>query len=250
VVTTRHAALATLMLAIAVHRDAVASHSCREVSPIVGRERCARFGRDWATTRWGDMLELSAMYARVSVHEEDDTGTVTSETTSATFHDHLAPRRAVSAGGLSLLFGVRSQHLLLGLELSGLIAPYGLRSTTQVDGYAPKSSTYAEVGGVGIVAGVHTHAGPFDLQAALAGLHRTLIVPQSLPPGFSLCHGRSGSDCDVVLEQSELIVEPRLSASVWIDPRTSLGATIGVDLAGGGTFAITLSLHGAPFDGF
>jgi hypothetical protein len=238
------------VLAVVESGDAAASHHCHEVSPIVGREQCSEFGSGWATDGWGLTLELSAMYARVPVHQQDDTGTVTSATTSATFHSHVAARSAMSAGGLSALIGMRSPHFMLGGEFGIQLAPYGVRSTTQVDGYSPRSSTSGSAGWIAIVAGAHTRAGPLDVGVALAGFDRSLAIPQSLPPGFSLCHGQSGKGCNVVLEQSDLAIEPRLTASAWIDPRTTLGATLGVDVVGGGsTFGITLVVHGAPFDG-
>jgi hypothetical protein len=248
-VTPRDIVVALVLAAIA-SREAVASH-CHEVSPIVGRERCAQFGDDWAVEPGiYPMFEVAGVFRRMPIHGLDTGGTVSSATTTATYHSHIAPRSAVSAEGVQMQFGARSPHFSLVGEMAVFLVLRGVTSTTQVDGFAPMSTTYAGGGEASLVAGAHTRAGPVYLGVALAGGFHELAFLQRLPSGFSQCHGENGTGCQVVLEQSHAFLEPRLSASVWIDPQASVGATFGRDIVGGGgMIAVTLGIYGAPFGG-
>jgi hypothetical protein len=171
---------------------------------------------------------------------------------SAGYRTQLAPgtHRSLWALGPSLSLGVRSPHFVIGLALAGVVALDGPTTVTQVSGFAPNTATYSGGGEMIGMIGVHSSVGPIDLGVVVAVGLRDMAFPQTLPDGFTTCNGATGKDCVLLVEQDELIVEPRLHAGWWIDPRTSLELSAGLDvIGGGGTFAVNVVLHGAPFDG-
>jgi hypothetical protein len=152
--------------------------------------------------------------------------------------------------GPSLSLGVRSAHLVIGFAMAGVVALDGPTTITQVNGFAPISSTYSGGGEVIGLFGGHSSVGSFDLGAVVAIGFREMGFPQTLPDGFTTCNGATGKDCGLLVDQTDTIVEPRLYAGWWIDPRTTIEVSAGLGvIGGGGTVAVNLILHGAPFDG-
>jgi hypothetical protein len=229
--------------------SAAASH-CTEVSPVLGHQHCGQFGSRWAHFWSDDMFaDFGLVLDRVPVAPIDQTGTVSSSTATAAYHTQLA-RRTMWAGGPMVSAGIRTEHVVVALQIAGIIALDPPTTSTQVTGFAPMTSSYSGGGEMTGVVGLHTIAGRFDLGAMVAVGIRDLGFPQALPSGFSTCNGGSGKDCVLLPEQDDLVVEPRVTASVWIDPRASVGVVAGLDVVGGGeSFAVTLTVHGAPFDG-
>jgi hypothetical protein len=191
------------------------------------------------------------LLSRIPIRDIDEKGTVASTSTSAGYHTQLAPgtHRSMWALGPSLSLGARSEHFILGFAMTAVIALDGPTTVTQVGGFAPMTATYSGGGEVTGLFGAHSGVGPFDLGAIVAIGERDMGFPQNLPTGFTTCSGATGKDCVLLFEQDEVIVEPRLYVGWWIDPRTSLEASAGYDVVGGGgVIAVNFIFHGAPFD--
>jgi hypothetical protein len=236
---------------VATSSAAYASH-CHEVSPVVGHRHCGSFGSRWASEGPTSFVGGGMVLERIPVHDIDQTGTVASTSTSAGYHTQLAPgtHRSMWALGPSLSLGVRSAHYIIGFAMIAAIALDGPTTVTQVSGFAPMTATYSGGGELIGLFGAHSGAGPFDLGAIVAIGERDMGFPQNLPDGFTTCNGATGKNCGLLVEQDELIVEPRVYVGWWIDPRTSLEASAGYDVVGGGgAFALNLVVRGAPFDG-
>lgn len=242
---------AIVLAIVATSSVAYASH-CHEVSPVLGHRHCGSFGSRWATGSTSLFIGIGTLLERIPVRDVDQTGTVASSTTSAGYHTQLAPgtHRSMWALGPSLSLGVRSSHYIVGFAMAGVVALDGPTTVTQVSGFAPMTATYSGGGeAVGLIGG-HSSVGSFDLGAIVAVGLRDMGLPQNLPDGFTTCNGATGKDCVLIVDQSELIVEPRVYAGWWIDPKTSLEVAAGYDVVGGGgAIAVNLILHGAPFDG-
>ncbi len=232
---------------------AMAGSHCHETSPIVGRRHCGAFGTRWAHHWINDLLaiDLGIAYDHVHLASLDQTGTLSSSSTTASYHATLGPGHTLSALGPRYSLGFRGEHVIVRGEVTiafGIDAP---RSTTQVDGFAPLTSSSATLfDGAGVL-GLQTRAGPLELGAQVALGVRSISLPQHVPDGFTTCAGgATGKSCGLGLASDSLLVEPRLRADLWLSSQLTLALTAGYDvIERGESFAVTLSVHGSPFDG-
>jgi hypothetical protein len=243
-----------VLLALVVMTGTAAAGHCHETSPIVGRRHCGHFGTRWAHVWFtGFDAEGAIAFEHLTFGDLHDSGTLSSPTSTAGYHVALAPgiRHTMSALGPRFGYGLRTVHALIGVEATFTFAFDGPRSSLDVDGMDPRSSSTASVfDGVGLL-GLHQRAGDFELSAVVAIGFRTLELPQSLPDGFTTCaNGATGKSCGLSLVDNHWLVEPRLRADLWIYPQTTLALTAGYDvIERGESLGLSIMVHGVSFDG-
>jgi hypothetical protein len=243
-----------LLIVITTTHVAAASSHCREVSPIVGRQHCSKFGRGWATERLMGMLgfELVTTLDHVQLGSPTDSGTVATPTMSSTFHSQLAPGAPHSMWALGgrFWFGYRGEHLTLGLEFGASATVVGPTTSTQVGDMPALESRSADLLDLGARFGVHTRVGPFALGALVLVGPRFIEMTEMLPGAYTTCDGANGRDCGRVLTDTQLVVAPRLRVDYWLTPILTFGASVGFDVIHGSeSVALSFTFHGNAFDG-
>jgi hypothetical protein len=244
--------IAAVIALAAMSGSAIAGSHCHEVSPIVGRQHCGSFGSRWAHHWLLGLLDVELGMAMVHADLDpiDQTGTVSSATAMAGYHAQL-PRGAMTTLGPRDWFGYRGGLIDVGFEATvswTLAAP---TSTTQVDGFAPITSSSGSLSDLGGRLGIHQRVGPLELGAqVLVGARTTDVFPK-LPDGYSGCDGgATGKGCNLQLADTVLVVEPRARADFWLGPWLTVGLAVGVDVrARGQSLAVSVAYHGNAFDG-
>jgi hypothetical protein len=232
-------------------RVAIAGH-CHEVSPIVGRHHCGAYGAGWSTDPGMGLVgfEVATTLDHVELGTLTDTGTVSTPSTTSTYHAQLSAHSMWTLGG-RFWFGYRSVHFTLGLE-AGISEPLDAPTTsTQVDGFAAIESRSADIFDFAGRIGVHTRVGPLQLGVLVLVGPRFVQMEQTLPPGYTTCdQGATGKNCNYLLSETQLVVAPRLRVDYWLTPFLTAGATVGFDVINGSqSFALSFAIHGNGFDG-
>jgi len=229
-------ALAIAVIIVGMAATADASSSCHEVSPIVGRRHCSRFGASWSSERsiaWE--LGLASMrfdLAPIDTHAMLSDGTQVHLVTHTT-RAHALAMRWRSDYTLARRFYVGTEVTFGKLtSLPDLIVEPAARTG---DPLAPQTRGW-EVNGI-LDAGTFEWIGPIRIGAEIA-----------LGPHFEVL---ARSDLVTQCAQGGLAVEARATASTWLSPRWSVNAMVGSSLLARDTYSITLGLglHLFPYDG-
>ena len=201
---------ATIAFALALCAPALAharGRHCHETSPVVGYQRCGRFGSTWSA---GPTLAIDVGATALSLA--------------------LGPGdRALAYGGT---FGERfhlSRWLYLGGDMTmGAIAMPPIASAAARDATMASTTTSTMIGGFGqavFVLGAERALGPlaFGLESG-PGLR---IVELSPNDGLA-----------------QFVFDARVRAVAWVSPHWSLGVQASADLAHPGSYALGVFLGG------
>jgi hypothetical protein len=234
-------AIVAVALALGIFAPAVAEagHHCAEVSPVVGLERCRRFG--WWSHAGSMSFEAGAVAMRF------DTGPIDSDAYvrgTSQHYDVIGSGRRVSATG-----GRIRETLSLGryFHLGGeadLAQMLDGPSLVLVDPTARDDAASTATGSRGSIAvaktlvGAHVAAGRFTLAGELApGIAITNYTLASLPDATGTA-------------QLWLVLEAHARAELWLTPQLTIAGDAGLDLVhpDNVTFGVTVGIHLMPFD--
>jgi len=214
-----------LAIVAALAGEAEAGSHCHETSPIVGRQRCGRFGARWAHQPVLGIFgyETGLVLDRVVVPALDETGTVYNARGMAGYHA-TSPRAPLTALGVRQRLGFRGVHRLLVLEMAAAWGVDAPPLTTIVDGEAPVIAHHGMVFDAELVSGLHARVGRVELGTELGAGIRSLSLTASLPDGYTRCTGGStGKSCGYGVAEVAPLVDVRVRVDAWVDPQVTMG---------------------------
>jgi hypothetical protein len=218
---------------------AEAGHHCAEVSPVVGLERCRRFG--WWSHGGSMSFEAGAIAMRF------DTGPIDSEAYergSSARYDVIGTGRRVSAVGGRIRETIsigRYFHLGGEADLAQMLDGPSLvlvDPTARDDAASTATGSSGSIAVAKMVFGAHVAAGPFTIAGELApGIAITNYTLASLPDATGTA-------------QLWLVLEAHARAELWLTPQVTIAGDAGFDLVhpDNVTFGVTVGLHILPFD--
>ena len=235
--------LATLACLVALPRLAFASSSCREVSDIVGYEKCHRFGDGWAVERRLPIaIALQLPYVSFDPNGYDFDAVHKKGDPSLTF-----PGAALGANTFDAVgFGGRIEGFFLGPLYTGVSfgGAFGHQSFARVTAggnvLSPSESfVNTTIISGGALLGVRVPLGwvSFRLEALFGG-SSVSISQQSAVGGFTSSAGHG-------------IIEPHAMVDVWATPTVTLSAYAGANVfdTKERSMGLVLEWHGRSFDG-
>jgi hypothetical protein len=228
--------------------ELVDTSSCREVSDVVGHERCGRFGQGWSgratlpplTAELGLFARrLDAGVAASGVMDHDN----------GSFGYEVAPGGGDrTASGVSLRLAMAlPAHLYAGaeVEMGGLVsggAPDVAMTTVDGTGTPSMLARDKAIMGAAAVAGVRGRVGRVALAAEVVAGARDLSISVQSRDGAcirSRTHHRAAA-----------FAEPRVRLDFWLTPWLTVAGTAGSELDGESRMlGAELSFHLRAFDG-
>ena len=246
----RFAWLGAIAVVLAVSSTASAGHShCSEVSEIVGRRQCSRFGDKWASTDKPALwLEAGFVVRNFNATPIDKLSTV--KIGGATHEYRVVgdpSTRNTTALTLSLRGTDRLGFFYFGgeLDIGGILAGSEARVVHDPD-TTSKMATFER------------RSTEYFAARAVAGLRLDLwrmSFATEIAPGVGGISyigkaqvGETSKDANVV--QWAALLEARSRIDVWVSPRLSLGIALGRSLRAddGYSVGIFVSGHQRPYD--
>jgi hypothetical protein len=217
---------------------------CREVSDIVGYEKCHRFGDGWATERRPPIdLGLDLPYMTF-----DPNGTSFDASKGKNDPAHFTyPGQSLGVKSIDTFgFGLKITGYFLGPLYTGVT--FGLTfgrndyDTVTANG-TPLSRSDSAVNTTGFYGGA--------LLGVRLPLGRISLRFETLFGGTSLTIDQHSSVGDYSSTAGHWMIEPRATVDVWIRPNVSLGAYGGINAldAGDRVLGLSLEYHVRSFDG-
>ena len=220
----RGVVIALTVLAISTGVDARPRRGrCRETSLVVGHRQCTQFGSSWSTPEWVPSLMIDVGAAAYRLSPESLPRTIPRSTGTSTDPSAVT----AFAPTLRLSFAARA-HYYFGVEASaGAIA---FDSNTTSGGY---------VRGGGVV-GVQSASSRLRLAAELAVGHDMVLARR---------RGIDGSPPPIL--RSDIAVDGRVRAGLWVSPWISVDASFGASAMHRDEVSVCLSVgfHGRAYDG-
>jgi len=238
--------LATLLLA----GSALARPPCREVSDIVGYERCTSYGAGWSIERtFPFRVDGGLDYLALDPRGRTFKGSFGAGEPGSFRYSGDSVRGPLVA----LMLEVRPSILIIsglyaGFEFGAGAGHGNLPRVTTADGWqVDASATGANVffANAGAAAGYRIPAGRLAIRfEAMAGL-RIATAYQGAVSGAS----PSPRQASVTLATG--VIEPRLALDVWLSPSMTVSAFAGVNVLGLGdrSFGLAFGFHKRTFDG-
>ncbi|MFK7987578.1 MAG: hypothetical protein AB8I08_16280 [Sandaracinaceae bacterium] len=218
---------------------------CVEVSDTVGESVCRRFGRGWDTSNATSVrLSISPVFRvlrldGVSFRGEANHDDRNYQTGNGS---HGLDGPMVLAGGANARLDVGFlDYFSAGVEAS--IVGGEARGPTRRDGRVSVTPMSLQVPAFGLNVGGAIPLGIVTLRPELHLGYRILVLRSRT---------RVGGCIDIsTSSEGQGVVEPRLTAEVFVSPFISLAGTVGTNVLAPGEMygALSLSLHSRAFDG-
>ena len=243
-------ALAVVLGGLSLSSAARASHSCIEVSDIVGYQRCSHYGSTWATEDSPPLtLGVNASYLAIDPRGRSYKGVmkVGTRTTPIEYDGSALGKSSVGSGGV----GLRITGFLLPFFYAGI--EYGITlGRTQPGSFISDGASFQRGGALidttvlfgGALFGLRLPLGRVSVRGDLFLGGYGLSLVQAVTKGALM-------NAKVSMSASAPLVEPRVSVDLWATPWVTLSGSYGRNLVDGGTQAGALSVtfHGRAFDG-
>ncbi len=225
--------------------DSSSGSGCAEVSDVVGRQLCGRFGEGWSERTH---LPALAVEAGFFTHQLDAgfaaAGVMEHDTGSFAYRVATESDRATAAGAALRLALALPAPLYVGadLELGGLVSDTGADVEMTGGGAGPSMAAHRTLYvGAGGVAGVRGQLGRAGLAAeVVAGVRDVSLSVESQ-------HGAC-----ITSETHHLtaaFVEPRVRVDVWLTPWITIAGFAGSELDGDSKMVgASLAFHLRAFD--
>jgi hypothetical protein len=235
-------AIRVVAFLLALAAPVLAEAHCREMSSIVGYQRCTRFGT------WGFGVRLSLEVGATALRLDGDAidATANGTGTGTKYHFMAAPGddRPLTAAGVRMRFSIgfgRTFYATPQLDLAPITG--GPRLIADVSTHGGTSMTTASSDGFVsqyvMLAGLHRRFGAVSLAVELGpGLRIASYAPGELPRGTPTAL------------QGWFVLQAQPAMDVWLTPNVSLGVQAGANLVDQSSVsaALVLGLHGTPYD--
>ncbi len=249
--TVRGAVVAAVVLAgLSVAPAALASHSCQEVSDIVGRQKCSHYGSLWSTE---DAIPITfgvgARYLTFAPAGHVFRGTLGKkpDLTSFEYNGSSLGDVPLGAGGIGFrATGYLLPGLYVGIEY-GFAMGRNERASFSAGGASfqstPKLIDTASFGG-GALAGLRLPLGLLSARAEISLGGESVNLFQSVAKG-----ARASDGVDVGAAAWAIV--PRAAVDLWVTPWMTVSGTYGRNLLDHGSQIASLFLtwHGRSYDG-
>lgn len=231
----RPARLAIVLL-MAFAETAAATNHCREVSEIVGRQRCQRFGDSWAVRNHPVKLEAGLVVRNFNITPVEEAGQVTFGGTTHTVTEDPANRSRTAVMGSMRATG-RFGWFYLGGELE--VGGIGRTQLADADS-SPGTVT------------ISRPTGSYLAMRPIAGLRVTLwriSLSAELAPGLVNIAYNSTARFDGKREELPISswrgeLESRSRVDVFVFPRLSVGIGLGRSLRDDNGYSLGLFVSG------
>ena len=245
------AALALVVLA----PSRAEARGCREVSDIVGEEKCTRYGGKWALEQeFGVSFDFGMRYSEISTSGSNFTEVNDKKGRPAGYQTFRYPGEALGVKSLSALGAAGGISLFLYHQLymrfEGSLA-FGSVSTASFT--ASNGVKLFKDDGLDVTmfqAGIIPVGYRIPLgRAALRGEVLTGFVQTQVDHRTEA----AGLPSAVSASETRILIEPRLAGDIWFTQHISFGVYGGVNILDtdgrGRAFGITLAWHNRSFDG-
>ena len=238
--------LAGLSLSPAAH----ARHTCAEVSDIVGRQKCSRYGSTWSTEEsFPIAVGLNASYLSFATEGRTFKGgiKVGSKVTPLQYDGSALGKSGLGSGGIGVRITVFPHPVVyLGLEY-GITLGRNQPMSFSADGatYQATSKLVDTTGlSAGGLVGLRLPLGPVSVRGELFVGGYGVNLYQSVVTGAL-------SNASVAMAAGVPVVEPRVAVDLWTTPWLTLSGSYGRNVLDRGSQlgALSLTFHGRGFDG-
>lgn len=214
-----------------------AEPACEEVSPVVGRAICRRFGSWDASRRPAIRVAGGASILRIPVGSMSFAGSAEHSDAPAMSYAVSGEEAAATGGAFDLqITAGLGRHLYAGIEGSiGGLSTGSMASPTTAESLLVSTRSLVYMAAAG-VAGAAVSLGDYQLRGEVGVGVRAVSL--SVETRHDECVLSSS------LTDAAPLVRPRLSAQRWVSPWLSIGASAATNLAARGETSLGLFVGG------